>query len=48
VRQSKSPEEASIWAAAMTSLKMENQGPFNRSMDDVENLIKEKYNGVVR
>ena len=41
---SKSPREAGIWAAAVTSLKMENLGPFNRSISDVEALIHAKYN----
>jgi sugar/nucleoside kinase (ribokinase family) len=43
LRLSKSPEEASIWAAAVTSLKMEVLGPFNRSLAEVEQLINEKY-----
>jgi sugar/nucleoside kinase (ribokinase family) len=38
-----SPREAIIWAAAVTSLKMEAEGPFNRPIEDVEKLIKEKY-----
>jgi len=45
MRLTKPPAEASIWAAAVTSLKMENQGPFNRSLDEVEALIHSKYNG---
>lgn len=44
MRLSKPPAEASIWAAAVTSLKMENQGPFNRTLSDVEALIRSKYN----
>ena len=47
MRLSKTPAEASIWAAAVTSLKMENQGPFNRSQAEVEALIRNKYNGFV-
>ena len=47
MRLTKSPEEASIWAAAVTSLKMENQGPFNRTLTEVEALIHSKYNGSV-
>lgn len=47
MRLTKSPAEASIWAAAVTSLKMENQGPFSRTMADVEVLIRSKYNGSV-
>jgi sugar/nucleoside kinase (ribokinase family) len=43
MRLSKSPEEASIWAAAVTSLKMENLGPFNRTLQEVETLIHSKY-----
>lgn len=40
------PREAGIWAAAVTSLKMENLGPFDRSMDEVESFMKAKYNHV--
>jgi len=47
MRLTKSPEDASIWAAAVTSLKMENQGPFNRNLSEVEALIRNKYNGSV-
>ncbi len=43
MRLSKSPAEAGIWAAAVTSLKMENPGPFNRSLAEVEDLIHRKY-----
>jgi len=38
-----SPQEATIWAAAVTSLKMEAEGPFRRSINEVEKLIQEKY-----
>jgi sugar/nucleoside kinase (ribokinase family) len=37
------PHEAGIWAAAVTSLKMENLGPYNRPIQDVEDLIRRKY-----
>ena len=47
MRLTKSPSEASSWAAAVTSLKMENQGPFNRNLAEVEELIHSKYNGSV-
>lgn len=48
-RLSLPPREAGIWAAAVTSLKMENLGPFNRSLSEVEAFIREKYNhGSVR
>lgn len=43
-RLSLPPREAGIWAAAVTSLKMENLGPFNRSIDEVESLINARYN----
>jgi sugar/nucleoside kinase (ribokinase family) len=44
MRLSMSPSEAGIWAAAVTSLKMESPGPFNRSVREVEIFIQEKYN----
>jgi len=47
MRLSKSPREAGIWAAALTSLKMEQPGPFRRSREDVEELIRSKYNGML-
>jgi sugar/nucleoside kinase (ribokinase family) len=43
MRLSLNPYEAGIWAAAVTSLKMEKLGPFDRSMGDVLTLIREKY-----
>lgn len=43
LRLSMSPRTAAIWAAAVTSLKMESAGPFNRSIQEVEKLIHEKY-----
>jgi sugar/nucleoside kinase (ribokinase family) len=42
-RLSLPPREAGIWAAAVTSLKMENPGPFNRSLNEVELLINSRY-----
>ena len=42
-RLSLPPLEAGIWAAAVTSLKMEHLGPFNGSIEDVEALIKARY-----
>lgn len=48
-RLSLSPREAGIWAAAVTSLKMEKQGPFSGSIHEVEDLIHRKYNhGSIR
>ena len=42
-RLSMAPREAGIWAAAVTSLKMENSGPFDRSISEVEAFIDDKY-----
>ncbi len=38
-----SPSEAIIWSAALTSLKMEAEGPIKKTKSDVESLIKRKY-----
>ncbi len=43
MRLTKPPAEAGIWAAAVTSLKMETLGPFNRSIKEVEDLIHDRY-----
>jgi sugar/nucleoside kinase (ribokinase family) len=40
-----SPAEATIWAAAVTSLKMEAEGPFRRDIAEVEELIARRYRG---
>jgi len=37
------PAEATVWAAAVTSLKMEAEGPFRRTISEVEALIRQKY-----
>ncbi len=37
------PSEAIVWAAAVTSLKMEAEGPFRRDIREVEELIHKKY-----
>lgn len=42
-RLNASPAEAIVWAAALTSLKMEAEGPFRRDIGEVERLIEEKY-----
>jgi sugar/nucleoside kinase (ribokinase family) len=42
-RLTASPAEASIWAAAVTSLKMEAEGPFRRDIGEVEGLIEDTY-----
>lgn len=39
------PEEAVIWAAAITSLKMESNGPFSSSPEAIEGLIRERFTG---
>ena len=44
VRLDKEPREAGIWAAAVTSMKMEGLGPFDRSIADVESFILKNYN----
>jgi sugar/nucleoside kinase (ribokinase family) len=44
MRLSKPPLQAGVWAAAVTSLKMEDLGPFNRPIADVAALIHAKYN----
>jgi sugar/nucleoside kinase (ribokinase family) len=42
-RLTHSPAEATVWAAAVTSLKMESEGPFRRNVAEVERLIAERY-----
>lgn len=37
------PEKAYIWAAAVTSLKMEAEGPFKQSFHAVEEKIRQSY-----
>jgi sugar/nucleoside kinase (ribokinase family) len=37
------PSEAMVWAAALTSMKMEAEGPFRRDICEVEDLIQRKY-----
>lgn len=37
------PSESIIWAAAVTSLKLEAEGPFRRDIREVEKLIQKKY-----
>lgn len=38
--QGVTPTEAGKFAAAMCTIKLEHNGPFNRSIDDVEKIIK--------
>ena len=42
-RLTASPAEATIWSAALTSLKMEAEGPIKKIKTDVESLINRKY-----
>jgi len=37
------PAPATVWAAAVTSLKMESDGPFRRDRAAVESLIRARY-----
>jgi hypothetical protein len=45
-RLTEPPEVAILWSAAVTSLKMEAEGPFLRGIDDVKAFIKKEYNSV--
>ncbi|MBD3857994.1 MAG: carbohydrate kinase, partial [Acidobacteria bacterium] len=40
------PEEAILWSAATTSLKIEVPGPISRPYEDIVDLIEEKYKGA--
>jgi len=42
-RLSASPQDATTWAAAVTSLKMEAEGPFQKTMKEVNDLVQSKY-----
>jgi sugar/nucleoside kinase (ribokinase family) len=42
-RLSSPPSEATVWAAAVASLKMEAEGPLRRPIRDVEELIARRY-----
>jgi sugar/nucleoside kinase (ribokinase family) len=42
-RLSSSPEEAIIWSAAVTSLKMEAEGPLLKGIKEIEDMISKKY-----
>lgn len=41
-RKNHSPRESCLFAAALTSLKMEKPGPFSGTVDDVERAIQER------
>jgi sugar/nucleoside kinase (ribokinase family) len=40
------PAEAILWAAAITSLKIEAPGPISRPYEDIVDLVEQKYRGV--
>ncbi|MCJ7555104.1 MAG: hypothetical protein MUO34_14620, partial [Ignavibacteriaceae bacterium] len=42
-RLTEQPEVAILWSAAVTSMKMESEGPFLRSVEEVENFMNLKY-----
>ena len=42
-RLSAEPADATVWAAALTSLKLEEEGPIRRSRNDVEAAIRNRY-----
>jgi sugar/nucleoside kinase (ribokinase family) len=44
-RLTHSPAEATLWAAAVASLKMEAEGPFRRDIGAVHDLIRRRYGG---
>ena len=42
-RKDHGPEESCLFAAALTSLKMETPGPFSGTIEDVDSSIHERY-----
>jgi len=42
-RLSARPAEAMLWAAALTSLKMEAEGPIRRSREEIEEFMRSTY-----
>ena len=42
-RVSDEPQEAALWSAALTSLKMEKEGPFRGEPVDVARLVESRY-----
>jgi sugar/nucleoside kinase (ribokinase family) len=43
-----SPAEAMLWAAAVTSLKMEADGPFQSNISEAEHLVEREYGAMLR
>lgn len=42
-RLTSEPAKAIVWSAAVTSLKLEAEGPFNLGLPEIETKIEEKY-----
>ena len=42
-RLSHGPREATTWAAALTTIKLESPGPFSGTVEDIEKKIREFY-----
>jgi len=42
-RLSAAPAEAIIWSAAVTSMKMEAEGPLVSNKSDIERYLNQKY-----
>jgi hypothetical protein len=40
------PEDAILWSAAVTSLKMEANGPVRRGYQDIVDLLDREYRDV--
>lgn len=40
------PSDAVVWSAALTSLKLENEGPFRRDISEVETLYQKLKQGL--
>ena len=47
-RLTTSPAEATVWAAAVASLKMEAEGPFRREISEVQDLIRTRYSSQAK
>lgn len=47
MRLSMEPHQAILWVAAVTSLKIERLGPFDRPISEVEELLLGKYEYAV-
>jgi sugar/nucleoside kinase (ribokinase family) len=45
-RLSASPAEATLWAGAATSLKLEAEGPLRKSREEIEVFMRTRYGGA--